>query len=85
MAARDFSSADVITALVNAVGYYVDHTTGSYVVLKWEPPADHDSDTRTVVVPAGKSRIRTGTLKNIMEQAGGEDFQAFCRSVERNS
>jgi hypothetical protein len=38
-------------------------------------------EVRTVTVPM-HDRIRTGTLRRIMEQAGGSDFEAFCRWIE---
>lgn len=38
---------------------------------------------RTVSVP-DHDRIRTGTLRKIMKQAGGEDFDAFCEWVENS-
>jgi predicted RNA binding protein YcfA (HicA-like mRNA interferase family) len=44
---------------------------------------EHDTDDRTVSVPQHDS-IRTGTLRNIMEQAGGEDFEEFCAWIDRN-
>lgn len=43
-----------------------------------DAPEDHDTDNRTVSIPQ-HDRIRTGTLRNIMEQAGGEDFDEFCK------
>lgn len=84
MVGRDFSGDDVMKALVNKGDYWVDRVTGSHYILKWEAPDDHDTDNRTVSVPR-HDRLKTGTLKKIMEQAGGTDFQTFCEWVDRNS
>jgi len=83
MVTRDFSGDDIVTVLVNVGGFDWDRTTGSHMILKWTPPADHNTDPRTVSVPR-KDRIRIGTLQNIAEQAGADDFDAFCRWIDRN-
>ena len=53
------------------------------MILKWEPPEDHDTEPRTVSVPR-HDRVREGTLRDIAEQAGAKDFDAFCRWIDRN-
>jgi len=51
--------------------------------MKWFPPEEHDTEPRTVSVPR-HDRIDTGTLRNIADQAGAEDFDAFCEWIDRN-
>ncbi|WP_235853510.1 type II toxin-antitoxin system HicA family toxin [Halosimplex salinum] len=41
-------------------------TNGDHAILRWEPPADHDSDARTVPVPL-HDEIGTGTLERVIE------------------
>lgn len=83
MVTRDFSGDDIVTVLVNVGGFDWIRTTGSHMILKWTPPADHNTDPRTVSVPR-TDRIRIGTLQNIAEQAGADDFDAFCRWIDYN-
>ena len=83
MVTRDFSGKDVMKVLGNAGNFQYQRTNGDHVIMKWTAPADHDTDNRTVSVPM-HDRIRTGTLRNIMEQAGGEDFEEFCQWIDRN-
>ncbi len=83
MVTRDFSGEDVVKVLGNKGNFWIDRTTGDHVIMKWTAPPDHDTDSRTVSVPQ-HDPIRTGTLRNIMEQAGGEDFEEFCAWIDRN-
>ena len=83
MVTRDFSGDDIVAVLVNVGGFDWVRTTGSHMILKWSPPEAHDTEQRTVSVPR-KGRIRIGTLQNIAEQAGADDFDAFCRWIDRN-
>ncbi|MFC7155972.1 type II toxin-antitoxin system HicA family toxin [Halomarina halobia] len=53
----------------------------SNVVLRCTRPKTGEK--RTVTVPM-HDRIRIGTLKSIAERAGAEDFEAFCRWIDRN-
>jgi len=83
MVTRDFSGDDVVKVLVNVGNYYVDRIRGDHMVLKWEPPADHDTEPRTVSVPRHDS-LDIGTLHKIADQAGAEDFDEFCKWIVRN-
>ncbi len=83
MTTRDFSGDDVATVLVNVGNFYVDRVRGDHLIMKWEPPADHETDPRTVTVPRHDS-IDVGTLRNVAEQAGANDFDSFCRWIDRN-
>ncbi len=71
-----FSGRDIVKVMVNS-GIY-------HAILRWEPPADHDSDARTVPVPL-HDEVDMGTLRSIAEQAGAKDFDKFCAWIERNS
>jgi hypothetical protein len=53
------------------------------MVLKWEPPADHDTEPRTVSV-ARHDSLDIGTLHKIADQAGAENFDEFCKWIDRN-
>lgn len=81
MASRDFSGEDVVRVLTNVGGFRKDRQRGSHVVLKYTHP--ETGEKRTVSVPL-HDRIKTGTLKKIAEQAGANDFGAFCAWVDRN-
>lgn len=83
MVTRDFSGEDVVKVLANQGNFWIVRTTGDHVIMKWSAPPDHDTEDRTVSVPLHDS-IRTGTLRNIMRQAGGEDFDEFCEWIDRN-
>lgn len=79
MVTRDFSGRDVVKALRNNQFKPISQS-GSHVKLRYEHP---DGEVRIVVVPL-HDRVRTGTLHNIMDQAGGEDFEKFCQWIDRN-
>lgn len=69
--------------MVNSGIYEWVRTNGDHAILRWEPPEDHDSAARTVPVPL-HDEVATGTLRSIAEQAGAQDFDEFCRWIERN-
>lgn len=83
MVSRDFSGDDVIRVLVNVGNFEWQRTTGSHAILKWFPPADHETEPRTVSVPR-HDRLDTGTLRNIARQAGADDFDSFCTWIDRH-
>lgn len=78
MDSRDFSGRDVVKALTK--NRFVDRT-GSHVKLRYEHPTN-DDDVRVVSVPQ-HDRIRIGTLRNIAEQSGTEDFEMWCQWIEQ--
>lgn len=81
MVTRDFSGEEVYKVLVNVGGFRHVRTAGDHLILRWEPPADHEeTEIRTVTVPAHDS-ISIGTLHDIAEDAGAEDFEAFCEWI----
>lgn len=83
MVTRDFSGEDIYKVLVNTGNFQHVRTTGDHLILRWEPPAHHDTDARVVSVPAHDS-MSIGTLRDIADQCGAEDFEAFCRWIDAN-
>ncbi|MFB9823749.1 type II toxin-antitoxin system HicA family toxin [Halobaculum roseum] len=84
MTRRTFSGREVVKVMVNSGIYEWVRTNGDHAILRWEPPADHDADARTVPVPL-HDELDTGTLRAIAEQAGARDFTEFCEWIDRNS
>lgn len=78
---RDFSGREVVKALTKN-RFYIADRTGSHAKLRYEHPSN-DDDIRIVSVPMHDS-IRVGTLRNIAEQSGAEDFEAWCQWIEAN-
>jgi len=82
VARRGFSGRDVVKVLTRN-NYQLVGREGSHVRLRWEPPEGHPTDTRVVSVPM-HDEIREGTLRNIADQCGADDFDAFCEWIDRN-
>lgn len=83
MGRRTFSGLEVVTVLVSVGGFEWRRTTGDHAQLYYEHPTNED-DRRQVTVPL-HDELRTGTLRDIAESAGGSDFDAFCEWVDRNA
>lgn len=83
MSLGPFSGDDVVKVLVNSGIYRWDRTNGDHAILVWDPPDDHNSNRRTVPVPL-HDELREGTLKDIGEKAGMQDFQQFKAWIDRN-
>lgn len=83
MGRRTFSGYEVAKVLVNAGGFQWRRTTGDHAVLRYEHPRN-DEDVRTVTVPL-HDELREGTLRSIADDAGAEDFEAFCEWVGQNA
>lgn len=79
MTRRPYSGEEIIKALGNWGFTRVDQT-GSHVKLRYVHP--EAGEKRTVTVPL-HDELATGTLKNIAEQAGANDFQAFLDEMKR--
>jgi len=77
----DFSGLEVVKALTKNRFRVVDRS-GSHVKLRYEHPTNED-DVRVVTVPMHDS-IRTGTLRNVADQCGAEDFEAWCRWIDEH-
>jgi predicted RNA binding protein YcfA (HicA-like mRNA interferase family) len=74
-----FSSREIIKALTKH-GFVPVGGKGSHTTLRYEN-AD-TGEVRTVTVPKGDP-IPVGTLQDIADQAGANDFHEFCRWVDR--
>jgi predicted RNA binding protein YcfA (HicA-like mRNA interferase family) len=74
-----FSSREVIKGLTKH-GFVPVGGKGSHTTLRYENP--DTGEVRTVTVPQADP-IPTGTLQSIAEQAGANDFHAFCRWIDR--
>jgi len=55
--------------------FYIADRTGSHVKLRYEHTSNED-DIRVVTVPM-HDRISTGTLRDIADQCGANDFEAW--------
>lgn len=83
MSYAPFSGMDVVKVMVNSGIYEWERTRGDHAILRWEPPENDDSDSRTVPVPL-HDELSEGTLRDIGEQAGMKDFQEFKAWIDRN-
>lgn len=83
MSRRTFSGMEVLKVLVNAGGFEWRRTTGDHAQLYYEHPTNED-DRRRVTVPLHEE-LRPGTLRRIADDAGANDFEAFCEWVDRNA
>lgn len=81
MVRTTFSSREVIKTLTKH-GFVPVGGKGSHTTLRYEN--DETGEVRTVTVPKGDP-IPTGTLQAIAEQAGANDFHAFCEWVDRTA
>ena len=69
--------------MVNSGIYERKRTRGDQAILRWEPPEDHDAQARTVPVPL-HDEISEGTLKDIADQAGANNYQKFKAWIDQN-
>lgn len=83
MSRGPFSGQEIVKVMVNSGICEWRRTNGDHAILRWEPPADHDADARTVPVPL-HDEVDRGTLRSIAEQACARDFDEFCRWIDRN-
>lgn len=81
MVRTTFSSREVIKTLTKH-GFVPVGGKGSHTTLRYDN--SETDEVRTVTVPQADP-IPTGTLHNIADQAGAEDFQNFCEWVARTS
>lgn len=79
MARRQFSGREVAKVLVRW-GFEPTGGKGSHRVFRYEHP-DTD-EVRVVTVPITHDPVKQGTLREIADQAGAEEFDAFCRELE---
>lgn len=83
MTRRTFSGMEVVKVLVNAGGFEWRRTTGDHAQLYYEHPTNQE-DRRQVTVPL-HDELRIGTLQEIADSAGADEFDAFCEWIERNA
>lgn len=74
MPPTQFSGREIVKVLTDN-HFYIIGRTGSHVRLRYEHPTNED-DIRVVTVPM-HDEIDTGTLRNIAEQSGANDFRAW--------
>jgi predicted RNA binding protein YcfA (HicA-like mRNA interferase family) len=75
----DFSGRDIVKVL-RKHGYEFVGRTGSHVRMR---DVTDDGSVRNVTIPM-KDRIPEGTLRNIAEQCGANEFREWCRWIDRN-
>lgn len=79
MPRRTFSGREVAKVLIQW-GLEPVGGRGSHRVFRYEHP-DTD-EVRTVTVPITHDPIKGGTLREIADQAGAKDFDAFCEELD---
>ena len=79
MVTRDFSGRDIVKVLRDH-GYRIESRAGSHVTLT---TVTDGGEFRRVTVPLHSS-LSIGTLRDIYDDAGGNDFEKFCRWIDRN-
>lgn len=82
MARSTFSGYDVVKVLVNVGNFENRRMAGDHVQLASDHPTNED-DRRRVTVPL-HDELNTGTLRSIAEDAGANDFEAFCEWIDAN-
>jgi len=80
MTRRQFSGETVAAVLIDH-GYYPTDRTGSHLQLRYEHPTT--DEVRNVIVPLHEE-ISTKTFRNIADQCGARDFDAFCAWTEQH-
>jgi predicted RNA binding protein YcfA (HicA-like mRNA interferase family) len=83
MSYAPFSGRDVVKVMMKSRIYEWVRTRGDHAILRWNPPEDHETAARTVPVPL-HDELSEGTLRNIADQAGAKDYQAFKAWIDRN-
>ncbi len=78
MARRPYSGEEIAKALRKWNFQPVDRE-GSHLKLRYVNP--NTGEKRMVSVPM-HDELATGTLRNIADQAGAKDFQAFLDAIE---
>ncbi|WP_071933344.1 type II toxin-antitoxin system HicA family toxin [Halodesulfurarchaeum formicicum] len=82
MSRRTFSGQAVVKVLVNVGDFEWRRTTGDHAQLYYEHPTN-ENDRRHVTVPL-HDELRVGTLREIADQAGANDFDTFCEWIDEN-
>lgn len=80
MVRRVFTGEEVAKVLTD-MGYTPKGRKGSHLKLRYKHP--ETGEVRNVSVPMG-GEIPEGTLRNIADQCGANDFDSFCEWMDRN-
>jgi len=83
MSRRTFSGMEVVTVLINVGGFEWRRMVGDHAQLYYTHPAN-DDDRRQVTVPL-HDELRVGTLHDIADSAGTQEFEAFCEWIDEKS
>lgn len=75
----DFSGRDIVKVL-RSHDYAFVSRTGSHVQMR---DITDDGEVRNVTIPM-HDRIPEGTLRNIATQCGADDFDRWCRWIDRH-
>lgn len=81
MVRTTFSGREVAKVL-RRFGWRLTGGHGGHRVFRYENP--DTSETRVVTVPM-HDEIAIGTLHDIADQCGAEDFRAWCRWIDEHS
>jgi predicted RNA binding protein YcfA (HicA-like mRNA interferase family) len=81
MVRQTFSGREIISVL-ESFGYVPVSRRGSHVRMRYENP--DTGEVRNVDVPM-HDEIKIGTLHSIADQAGADDFRAFCAWLDEHS
>lgn len=73
----------VVKVLVNVDGFEWRRTNGDHAQLYYEHPTNED-DRRQVTVLL-HDELRPGTVRDIADGAGANDFDAFCEWIDRHA
>lgn len=79
MSRPSFSGLEIAKVLIQW-GFQPVGGRGSHRVFRYEHP--DTGEVRTVVVPLD-DELKTGTLREIANQAGAKDFDKFCEEASR--
>lgn len=80
---RTSFSGQEIAKVLQSHGFRPVDRKGSHLKLRYEHPVT--GEVRNVTVPMkSEDKIPTGTLKSIANQAGAEDFHAWCQWIDDN-
>jgi predicted RNA binding protein YcfA (HicA-like mRNA interferase family) len=80
MVRRVFTGEEIAKVLTD-MGYTPEGRKGSHLKLRYKHP--ETGEVRNVSVPMG-GEIPEGTLRNIADQCGAENFDSFCEWIDRN-
>jgi predicted RNA binding protein YcfA (HicA-like mRNA interferase family) len=77
-----YSAREVIKVLTNHGFRRISSTGGSHEKFVYTHP--DTGEKRVVTVPL-HDELRPGTLREIADSAGAQDFETFCEWIDRNA